>query len=220
MAVAAARGNFCDKPDTFTLLGQGSWVLLHACNDCPDLLTFPLWNSEGSSPRSNKPHSLVGIKRPRQLEIVLFQDLDLGGGCWCPKASAGSTESRAGGRNTWNADYTYKGLCTRFHVESVVALLIPTDQRLLWWNTVKGWRLTCSGTSPGLPSRSEPWEGCSRINVKRCTGVNSDGRAQAEKFSLFYKGEKLSIEVLVQFFTPTSNRINCHNKLSLGLFWF
>lgn len=56
--------------------------------------------------------------------------------------------------------------------------------------------------------------------MKACAGVNSDGPAWTDEFSQFYKGGKLSIQALVEFFTPTCNRINCHNKLSLGLLLF
>lgn len=55
--------------------------------------------------------------------------------------------------------------------------------------------------------------------MKGCAGVNSDGLSQTDEFTQFYKGG-LSIEVLVQFFTATRNRINCGNKLSLGFLLF
>lgn len=64
--VAAAHGNHCDRPDT-----SHYWAKSHGCC-CALVMTvmtfdLSLWNSVGSAPPSNKSHSLVGIKRARQL---------------------------------------------------------------------------------------------------------------------------------------------------------
>lgn len=45
-AVAVAHGNCRDRPDTFALFGQESWVPLRTRNDSPDLLTFPCETAE------------------------------------------------------------------------------------------------------------------------------------------------------------------------------